>query len=118
LKEGRKMDELDILYMFGFSSNEGTQMKKLLPLISAQVKKNKKIGIALLNDGVIGYNKKGMIPIVNRELLNLEVSMHALVPDLNARGIPIENIHEKVKLIGYNELVDVLESSKKIISWM
>ena len=116
--EGTEMNDLDILYLFGFSSVEGIQMKKLLPLISAQVKKNKKIGLALLHNGVIGFNKKGMIPLVNQELLNLEILIHALVPDLNARGIPIENIHEKIKLIGYNELVDVLESSKKIISWM
>ena len=111
------MEELDILYLFGFSEVVGNQMKKLLPLITTQVRKNDRVGVALVHDGVIGYNKKGKIPLANQELLNLGISIFALTPDLKARGISLEGINEKVKLIKYGELVDLLENSKKIISW-
>jgi sulfur relay protein TusB/DsrH len=117
LKEMRKMEELDILYLFGFSEVVGNQMKKLLPLITTQIRKSDKVGVALIHDGVIGYNKKGKIPLANQELLNLGVSVFALTPDLKARGISLESLHEKVKPTEYSELVDVLENSKKIISW-
>jgi sulfur relay protein TusB/DsrH len=117
LKVRRKMEELDILYLFGFSEVVGNQMKKLLPLITTQVRKSDRVGVALIHDGVIGYNKKGKIPLANQDLLNLGVPVFALTPDLKARGISLEDLHEKVKLMEYGELVDLLENSKKIISW-
>jgi sulfur relay protein TusB/DsrH len=39
-------------------------------------------------------------------------------PDVKARGIDSETIHEKVILIEYEELVDILADTPKIISWM
>ena len=105
--EMKKLEELDILYLFGFSEVVGNQMKKLLPLITTQVRKSGKVGVALIHDGVIGYNKKGKIPLANQELLSLGVSVFSL-----------EGLHEKVKPTEYSELVDVLENSKKIISWI
>jgi len=41
-----------------------------------------------------------------------------MIPDLQARGIALENIHDKVKPIGYDDLTDILDITPKIISWM
>ena len=52
------------------------------------------------------------------ELLKMNVTVYAMIPDLQARGIALENIHDKVKPIGYDDLIDILEITPKIISWM
>jgi len=52
------------------------------------------------------------------ELLRMKITVYAMIPDLNARGIALENIHDKVKPIGYDDLTDILDVTPKIISWM
>ena len=52
------------------------------------------------------------------ELLKMNITVYAMIPDLQARGIALENIHDKVKPIGYDDLIDILDVTPKIISWM
>ncbi|MFX0048647.1 MAG: DsrH/TusB family sulfur metabolism protein, partial [Candidatus Hermodarchaeota archaeon] len=72
----------------------------------------------LIHDGVIGINKKGKIPNKMEDLLNMNITIYAMIPDLKARGIALEHIHDKVKPIEYDELIDILDKALKIISWM
>ena len=67
---------------------------------------------------VIGISKKGKIPKKMEEILNMNVTIYAMIPDLEARGIAQEQVHDKVKLIGYDDLIDILDVTPKIISWM
>ncbi|TFG16584.1 MAG: sulfurtransferase complex subunit TusB [Promethearchaeota archaeon] len=109
---------MDLIYLFGFSEMTGKHLERLLPILKAQIKKNHGISFVLIHDGVIGLSKKGKIPKAMSELLDLDITIYALKPDMNARGIPINQLHDKVNTIDYNELVDVLESTQKVISWI
>jgi len=107
-----------VLYLFGYSEMTGTHLERLLPIIKAQINKGSQIEMVLIHDGVIGINKKGKIPNKMEELLTMNINLYAMVPDLQARGIALENIHDKVKPIEYDDLIDILDITPKIISWM
>ena len=108
----------NVLYLFGYSEMTGTHLERLLPILEAQNKKGSQIGFVLIHDGVIGINKKGRIPEKMQELLNMNITVYAMIPDLQARGIAQEQIHDKVRPIGYDDLIDILDVTPKIISWM
>jgi len=107
-----------VLYLFGYSEMTGTHLERLLPILKTQINNGSKIGLVLIHDGVIGINKKGKIPKKMEELLNINISVYAMIPDLQARGIALEHIHDKVKPIEYDDLIDYLDETPKIISWM
>jgi sulfur relay protein TusB/DsrH len=107
-----------ILYLFGYSEMTGTHLERLMPILKGQSNKGSQIGFVLIHDGVIGINKKGKIPKKMEELLNMNITIYAMIPDLQARGIALDNIHDKVKPIEYDDLIDILDVSPKIISWM
>lgn len=108
----------DIVYLFGFSETMGKQLERLLPLLKAQLSKSPKIDFILIHDGVIGTSIKGKIPESLNELLEFDIKIHAMIPDLKARGIDINHVHKKIAPIEYKELVDILDNSQKIISWI
>jgi len=107
-----------ILYLFGYSEMTGTHLERLMPILKGQSNKGSQIEFVLIHDGVIGINKKGKIPKKMEELLNMNITIYAMIPDLQARGIALDNIHDKVKPIEYDDLIDILDVSPKIISWM
>ncbi len=112
------MADLDLVYLFGFSFRYGRELDRLLPILKLQLNKNLKLGLVLIHDGVIGISTRGRVPKQMEELLSLDLSMFAIKSDLIARGITEENIHNKVKLIEYGDLVDVIDTTPKVISWM
>ncbi|MHA1150194.1 MAG: sulfurtransferase complex subunit TusB [Promethearchaeota archaeon] len=111
-------DHYDIVYLFGFSERSMRQVERLLPILKEQKNKGKKTSLILLLDGVINAISKGGLPESVKELLALDMSLYVMIPDLNARGIALENIQEKIKPIDYLEMVDILDATPKIISWM
>ena len=111
-------EQFDMVYLFGFSSNTGAHLQRLLPILRAQKKKNTKIGITLIHDGVIGITTRGRIPKELEDLLSLNVNVFAMIPDLKARGIALEYISEKIRPIEYDDLIDILDLTPKIVSWM
>jgi len=113
MSENRK-----VLYLFGYSEMTGTHLERLLPILKAQINKGSQIEMVLIHDGVIGINKKGKIPKKMEELFNTNITIYAMIPDLQARGIALEYIHDNVKPIGYDELIDIIDVTPKIISWM
>ena len=112
------IETLDMIYLFGFSGNAGTHLERLLPILKAQKAKNSNIGIILIHDGVIGITTKGRIPKHVEDLLDLNISVFAMIPDLKARGIALEYISEKIRLIEYDDLIDIFDTTPKLISWM
>jgi sulfur relay protein TusB/DsrH len=111
-------ENIDMIYLFGFSSNTGTHLVRLLQILKAQKTKNLKIGIVLIHDGVIGISSKGRIPKEIEDLFDLNIPIFALIPDLKARGIALNYISEKIRPIEYDDLIDIVDTTPKIISWM
>ncbi|MFW9821932.1 MAG: sulfurtransferase complex subunit TusB [Candidatus Thorarchaeota archaeon] len=112
------MVDLDMVYLFGFSGLTGNHLRRLLPLLKSQIKKDTKLGLVLIQDGVIGISTKGKIPKQVEELLNLDITVFAMKPDIKARGLAPEHTHEKIKTIEYADLIDVIDAASKVISWM
>ena len=111
-------ENLDIVYLFGFSGLTGNHLRRLLPILKSQLKHDKKLGLILIHDGVIGITTKGKIPKQMEELLSLDVKVFAIKQDIMARGITLDDIHNKIKPIGYDDLIDVVDVTPKVISWM
>ena len=53
-----------------------------------------------------------------KTLLNLPVNVCAIIPDIKARGMDPNNLINQVKAIEYEDLVDILVKTQKIVSWM
>ncbi|MFX0081288.1 MAG: sulfurtransferase complex subunit TusB [Candidatus Hodarchaeota archaeon] len=111
-------ENLELVYLFGFSELTGSHLRRLLPILKSQIKKNTKLGLVLIHDGVIGITTKGKIPKKIEELLSLDVKVFAMKPDIIARGIAQEYINDKIKAIEYDDLIDIIDATPKIISWM
>ena len=111
-------ENLDMVYLFGYSGMTSNQLERLLPILKSQIKKSTKLGLVLIHDGVIGITTKGKIPKEMEELLNIAVKVFAMKSDMKARGISPENVHGKIKSIEYDDLIDVIEATPKVISWM
>jgi sulfur relay protein TusB/DsrH len=111
-------ENLDIVYLYGFSAVSGNHLRRLLPILENQLKNNTKLGVVLVHDGVIGISKKGKIPKKIEELLRLDIAIFAMKPDIVARGITQEYIHDKIRSIEYDDLIDLIDNTPKIISWM
>jgi len=112
------VENLDMVYLFGFSGLIGNHLERLLPILKSQIKKNSKLGLVLIHDGVIGITTKGKIPKQVEELLDLDITVFAMKSDMIARGIAPEYIHGKINSIDYDDLIDVVDTTPKIISWM
>ena len=111
-------NDLDIVYLFGFSGLAGNHLRRLLPILKSQLKKERKQGLVLIQDGVIGISTKGKIPKQMEELFYLDVTLFAMSSDIKARGIAPESIHDKIESIEYDDLIDVIDATPKVISWM
>ncbi len=111
-------ENLDIVYLFGYSGMTGNQLHRLLPILKNQIKRNIKLGLILIHDGVIGITTKGKIPKEMEELLSLDIVVFAMKSDMKARGIAPEYVHDKIKSINYDNLIDVIDTTPKVISWM
>ena len=112
------IDNLDVIYLFGFSELTGNHLRRLLPLLKSQIRKNTKLGLVLIQDGVIGISTKGTIPKQMEELLTLDVTVFAMIGDITSRGIKPEFIHNKIESIDYDSLIDLIDNTPKVISWM
>ena len=107
-----------ILYLYGISTMLESKLLNLIKIIEQQLKQNHQISIVFIHDGVIGTSKKNQITSSMKKLLNLPITTYSLLPDLKARGIDATNLQNKVKGINYENLVDILVSIPKVVSWM
>ncbi|MHA1112493.1 MAG: DsrH/TusB family sulfur metabolism protein [Promethearchaeota archaeon] len=125
----------DIVYLFGYSLLGTNQFEQLIPLVKNQLTKDIKVSVVLLHDAVVGTSSKGTTPSALRELLDfafqlknmgnvtgieptVRLHVHVLTEDLEARGYTAENLIPRLEPISYTKLVDILDESKKIVSWM
>ena len=111
-------EHYNMVYMFGYSPRQTTHLERLNPLILSQAKKGLNISLILIHDGVIGAASKGKKYRSIDTLKENQISIYAMIPDLKARGIPLENIDNTIRLLEYTELIDILDDTDKLISWM
>jgi sulfur relay protein TusB/DsrH len=112
------VEKNSIVYLYGFSTMLESKLINLIKIIEQQLKLNHQISIVFIHDGVIGTSKTNKISASMKKLLDLPITTHSLLPDLKARGIHTTNLQNKVKGIEYEDLVDILVSNPKIVSWM
>jgi sulfur relay protein TusB/DsrH len=107
-----------IIYLYGFNTLRKFQLDNLLKIIKEQINIGANIKLVLIHDGVIGLSKKGKKNTSLLDLLNLPLTIYAIKADLLARGIDIKNLYEKIKIIDYEDLVDLLAETPRIVSWV
>jgi sulfur relay protein TusB/DsrH len=107
-----------LAYLYGFSLNSGDKLESLMKILKEQVETGVKINLILIHNGIIGVSKKGETPSALIDLLNLPVKIYAMIPDIEARGMDSKNLLEQIDGINYEDLVDILVNSQKIVSWM
>lgn len=107
-----------IVYLYGFSPALSVKLKDLLKILKEQLETNTEVNLVLMHDGVIGTLKKGETPKFLVELLKLPLNAYAITPDIKARGMDPNNLINQIKGIGYEDLVDILVNTQKIVSWL
>lgn len=112
------VDDTSIVYLYGFSTLLESKLINLIKIIEKQLEQKYQISIVFIHDGIIGTSKKNKITSSMKKLLNLPITTYSLLPDLKARGIDATNLQNKVKGIEYEDLVDILVTIPKIVSWM
>ena len=105
----------DMVYLFGYNPKSTHYLRSLTPIIVSNLMHGKIISLILIHDGVLGAISNNLFS--NNIKMN-EIQVYAISPDLKARGIRSDRINEDVKLINYEQLVDILDSTDKIISWI
>ncbi|MBN1800652.1 MAG: hypothetical protein JW891_04055 [Candidatus Lokiarchaeota archaeon] len=112
------VEKINITYLYGYGSDALNHLNTIIPLINEQIASGSKIGMVLIHDSVVlSFSKRKFNDII-KNLFDLPVKFFAMSPDLKARGISADNLFDKVEPIEYTDLVDVLENSEKIVSWM
>ena len=106
------------MYLYGFSTMLESKLLNLIQIIEQQLEHNHQISIVFIHDGVIGTSNKNKITPSMKKLLDLSLTTYSLLPDLRARGIDAINLQKKVKGIEYEDLVDILVTIPKIVSWI
>ena len=107
-----------IVYLYGFNPTLSVKLKVLLKILKEQLETNTEINIVLMHDGVIGTSMKGETPKFLVELLRLPLNTYAIAPDIKARGMDPNNLINQIKGIEYEDLVDILVDTQKIVSWL
>jgi len=110
--------ENSILYLYGFSPTKSNKSNEFLKILKEQLNSGFNIKIVMIHDGVIGSTNKGMKPAFLEELVNASFKIYALLPDLKARGMDPENLINQISGIEYEDLVDLIIDTNKIVSWM
>ena len=54
--------------------------------------------------------------MINNSLKDFKI--YALKPDLEARGLSLDNVIEGVKVVGYEEFVDLTTEHDSVQSWL
>ena len=73
--------------------------------------------ILFIEDGVISVMKSTKFSETIENALK-EFKMYVLKPDLEARGLPLNNVIEGVEIVGYDEFVDLTTEHKTVQSWL
>jgi tRNA 2-thiouridine synthesizing protein B len=78
---------------------------------------SKNSSILFIEDAVISVMKSTKFTdVINNSLKDFKI--YALKPDLEARGLSLDNVIEGVKVVGYEEFVDLTTEHDSVQSWL
>jgi tRNA 2-thiouridine synthesizing protein B len=110
--------EKTILYLYGFSPTSSKRLNEFMTILKEQLNSDFDIYIVMIHDAVIGTTKNGKTPAFLEELVKFSIKIYALIPDIIARGMDPKNLLDQILGIEYDDLVDLLVDTNKIVSWM
>ena len=73
--------------------------------------------VLMYEDGVLGARKGGAFVKALTEAAKT-VSLYALGPDLDARGVKAGDIAEGVQVVGYDGFVDLAAEHARVCAWL
>ena len=74
--------------------------------------------VLLIEDGVVCATVGGRFADILTEAITRDMAFYALNPDLKARGFSDKQVLEGVKLIGYEDFVDLVADHDNVQSWL
>lgn len=101
------------LIIYGFSGFNHDQKNRMQTIAVGL----EDCAVALLEDAVIGAEKNGT-ENPYADLINKNISFYCVVEDLKARGMDPQKLSEGISPIGYVDLIDLIDQTEKIISWL
>jgi len=107
-----------ILYLYGFNTRNTIKSSVVLNLITKELNLGAELNLVLLHDGVIGTSRNENTSDFLLQLLELPINLFALKPDFIARGLDPNEVLEKINLISYDQMVDLLVDNPIIASWL
>lgn len=111
-------EQPSLVYLYGFSTALESKLHTVKEIIEFQLNQGAQITFVFIHDAVIGSSHKHKISLLMKELLELPIKFYSMIPDLKARGLDSENLHSNIKGIDYEDLVEILATTLKIVSWM
>ena len=111
-------EQPSLVYLYGFSTGLDTKLNTVKEIIEHQLIQDAQVIFVFIHDAVIGTSHKHKISPIMKDLLQLPVKFYSMIPDLKARGFDSENLQSSIKGIDYEDLVDILATTSKIVSWM
>jgi sulfur relay protein TusB/DsrH len=111
-------EKLYLLYLYGYSIRLESKLNIIKQILENQLNHGAQITFVFIHDAVIGTAFKHKASPLMKELLQLPINFHSMIPDLKARGIDPENLQSGIESIDYEDLVEILASASKIVSWM
>ena len=72
--------------------------------------------VLFIEDGVLGARKGGAFAKRIGEAQG--VSVYALAPDLEARGMKPEQLADGIKVVGYDGFVDLAAAHSRVCAWL
>ncbi len=102
---------MNMLHTINKSPFENSTMSSCIAMCSQDS------SILFIEDGVISVMKSTKFSELVENALK-EFKMYVLKPDLEARGLSLNNVIEGVEIVGYDEFVDLTTEHKTVQSWL
>jgi sulfur relay protein TusB/DsrH len=112
------VDKNKIMFLVGYKFRRTDIWENLFEILNSHINLGADISLVFIQDGVIGLNKRAIIPVKFQKVFTLPINFYALLPDVLSRGINSNLIKDTIKLIDYNDLVDLLIENPKVVSWL
>ena len=101
------------LVLYGFSGFYHCQRNRLQSAIEGL----ENVEVVLMEDAVVGTAKtESESPYM--PLIQANVPLYGLTEDIKARGMNPENLAGGIAPIDYGKLIDLIEKSERVISWL
>lgn len=73
--------------------------------------------VLMLEDGVLGARRAGAFA---RRLAEADrsVTVYAIGPDLEARGVKRDDVAARVEIVGYDGFVDLVANHARVCAWL